>query len=798
MIVRNSKGEVEQFDPSKVSDKVKGLARFYPTIDPDVVIKDTIASMVDNMTTSQIDALSASVAESYGRYHPHYLMLAGNILATRLQQDNPSFEGSTDDLYDSGLISKAYYEKVIKYGYQLRSRLKDLDDIVRDEAIQDVLLVSNDMNYDYLAMNTLTGNKEGSMRLFKVSGKTVETPQYGLMRVAIDNSDTLDEALELYRELSEGNISLASPIWFNSGTVKGGKISCNLLTMLTDDPDSIDGILTTVNACSHLSAAAAGIGADITPVRSATTKIGTTGGYAAGIRPLLKMKESHALFFNQMDRRSGSWAMYLEPWHKDIFAFLKAGRPHTTETLRAQDLFYALWMNDLFMEKVASGDDDWYLFCPHQLKQIGIDLHSLYGEGFKEAYNKAILSGLGEKVSLSILRSEIATSVIESGKYYMLFKDEVNRKSMHSHIGPIYSSNLCAEIVQATTIDTIANCVLASYVVKNFISEDGSIDLPKLRVTSKVCVKLLNHIIDNNTYATPESKKGAITQRAMGIGIAGLADCYTMLGYNFDSDEARKLNVELFKAMYLTALEASNSMAKELGMPEGMEWEGSKYQQGILHCDQYPGLDNSMFDEVRESIKLYGLYNTMFLACMPTASSANVANVTESFEPIKSLLYTKEIDGAKYTMVNKDFVADCEKYGIWSKELSDKLMQNKGILDFDLLSFIRWANPTDTDLQHGYIDHVLKAKYRTAYEKGMNKAIQVQAAERQPYVDQTQSMNLFTSVATESSYWAAMVAGWKMKLKTGCYYLRTRSVGETDKGLVMQEGAVCGIGGCEV
>jgi ribonucleoside-diphosphate reductase alpha subunit len=463
-------------------------------------------------------------------------------------------------------------------------------------------------------------------------------------------------------------------------------------------------------------------------------------------------------------------------------------------------------MNDLFMEKLIEGDDDWYLFCPHDLMKIGIDLHDAWGEEFKVLYNQAVEAGIGKLVSLSSLASEIAVSVIESGKYYMLFKDEINSKSMHSHMGTIKSSNLCTEVVQYTDTYTVANCVLISLVLPNFIDEQGSILLNKMRKSVKIGVGMLNHIIDNNNFLTPESEKGAIEQRALGIGVAGLADCYTSLGYPFQSDEANELNKGLFQSLYLSALEASCSMAREKGLPSGMRWEASKYSKGLLHCDQYiddergtfTEEDAKAFDEVRKDIMEYGLYNTLFIAPMPTASSSNVAGVIESFEPIKSLLYTREIDGVKYTIINKQFVKDCEGLDIWSKALSDDLLRNGGILEgVDLAKYLS-ANPMVDDRERVNIESKLRKIYKTAYEKGMNRSIQIQARDRLPYVDQSQSMNLFTTSTSESTYWSMMVAGWKMGLKTGCYYLRSQSKGKADQGLVLQEGSACGIGGCEV
>lgn len=791
MYVINSLGNKEQFSPEKVVDKlnqlVEGLAIY---VDPDLVAQKTIAQMVDGMTTKDIDYLSASVAESYGIKDPDYLSLGGRILAKRLQQDNPSFIDSTVKLYEAGYLSDSYYHKVLAYN--------------KDNSIESIIDHSADFKFNYMAMRTLIGNSGKGARLLSVNGVTVETPQYMFMRCAIHCTNTYQEAINIYKDYSSLLISLPSPVMFNSGTKTASLISCNLVSPLRDnvlghtnsDPDSLEGMHKTYYQLSKLSSRSAGLGFNITPYRSKKTNISTSGGKAAGLLKQLKVEEALMSTYNQSGKRAGSMAVYIEPWHKDFLDVMKAARPHTEHSSRAMDLFYAVWMCDLFMKRLVEGNDEWYLFCPYELSKVGIDLNNLHNEKFEEAYNKAVSLGLGEKVSLKHIAEEIAVTCIEAGKPYMLFKDSVNRHNMQKHLGTIKSSNLCAETVQYTDDITVANCVLGSINLPMLVTKELTIDYKRFKTAVRNLVFSLNHICNINDYPTEEAYKGGSTQRALGIGVVGLTDLFVKLGISFDSEAAKTINKQLFKDLYKFSVEASIEYAKQYG-----GFHNTPYSEGELAFDSYHVHDirPDEWKYIRENAKQYGIANTLLIALMPTASSGNIVDSEACFEPYKHLIYNKDIEGNRYLVVNKYLYKDLRKAGIMSNNLINDIIANGGTIDgLDLLKHIDKPDQETIDKAN----HISKL-YRSAYSQGMNKAIIDLAADRQPFVDQSQSMNLFTKSRDISTFWSMIVYGWKKELKTGMYYLRTLSETKADQSLAIQpinvqSNNVCENGGCEV
>lgn len=738
MQVVKRNGNKIDFNPNKILTRIKKQSEGLKINADEVFIKVT-QGLADNMTTNQLDDLISVVAESLAMNHPDYSIFAANIAITKLHKETEdSFMKATKKMYNAGLLNETYYNKV-----------KENIDL-----IESVINYKRDFRFDYFGWSSLK-----DIYLLKNSdGSILERPQHMYVRVALMITNTPEDFIEKYDDLSLQRESPATPIKINIGTNIGQIASCNLSII---PEDSTEGLLNMLNRISISSSKAEGIGLAVSNIRSKETNVGNSNGKSGGILKYLKIVNEALRFWNQRGKRPGSCAVYIEPWHKDIYDVLDIRKKTGDENLRARDLFSALWIPNNFMKAVEE-NGDWYLFCPHDIKKAGLKpFYEIYGKEYEEEYNKAVEMGLGTKIKAHDLWLKIIESQIETGMPYMCFKDHANEKSNQKNMGVIHSSNLCSEIMEVTDAKTTAICTLTSIPVQKFVI-DGEYNFEELGRVTRSITKSLNIAIDVNEYSTEEGRKGGLEQRALGIGIQGLADVFALLKLKFTSEESRKLNKDIFETIYFNALRQSCDLAKETGLTyDG--YEGSPLSEGIFQWQMWGLKDedlSGMFDwkQLRKDIKKYGVRNSLVTTCPPTASSARVIGSNEAFEPFTSNLYVRKVTGGEFAMVNKHLVRDLEAQGLWNRDILNELIAYEGSVQ---------NIPS--------LDEETKERYKTVWEISQKALIEM-SADRAPFVDQSQSLNIFFATPTVGKLTTSHTLAWKLGLKTGQYYLRSQPV----------------------
>jgi ribonucleoside-diphosphate reductase alpha chain len=616
------------------------------------------------------------------------------------------------------------------------------------------------------------------------SGKTIERPQHMYMRVAIWVTKSFEQAVEYYKSLSSQLISPATPIMINAGTKVPQLASC---VLHFNDSDSREGLLNTMRDISTYSSDAAGIGLSMSNIRSKESRITSSGGFAGGLLKYLKIVNESLRFFNQQGRRPGSAAIYLEPWHKDIFDLLDIKKNTGAEELRARDLFTALWIPDNFMNAVKN-NGDWYLFCPNDIKKAGIKaLQECYGEEYEENYNKAVALGIGKKTKAQEIWSKIIESQIETGVPYLCSKDNANKKTNHQNIGVIKQSNLCNEIYQYTDENTTAICTLSSMVLKNFI-KDGVFNHQLLYEETRKVVRALNKVVDINNYSTEKGNKGGREQRAIAIGTQGLADVFYLMDYIFTSDEAKKLNKDIFETIYFAAITESCHLCKSEEYKPYDFFNGSPMSEGVFQFDMW-GLKEGELSgrwnwvSLKEEVKDYGVCNSLFTAQMPVASSAKITGSYEMTEPAHSAIFNRRVVGGEIMIVNKYLINDFEKLGIWGEDLKNEIILNEGSVQG--INFNNYLDPEDRQYNKKVkrIEHLIP-KYKTIWEISQKELIEM-AADRAPFIDQSQSMNIYMGNPSLSKISSSHFYGWEKGLKTLCYYVRTKAISTGAKHLAV-------------
>ena len=647
--------------------------------------------------------------------------------------------------------------------------------------INSIINHDNDYNFDYFAWRSLQ-----EMYLLKTpQGKVIERPQHMYMRVALWVTNTFEEAVDYYQSLSNQLVSKATPIMINAGTKVPQLASC---VLHYNNSDSREGLLQSFNDISTYSSDAAGIGLCMSNIRSKESRINSSGGFAGGLLKYLKIVNEGLRFFNQQGRRPGSAAIYLEPWHKDIMDLLEIKKNTGAEELRARDLFTALWIPDNFMNAVRN-NSDWYLFCPNDIVKSGIKpLQECFGDEYEENYNKAVQMGLGKKVSAQNIWNKIIESQVETGVPYLCSKDSANRKTNHQNIGVIKQSNLCNEIYQYTDEETTAICTLSSMVLKNFIV-GGKFDYQLLFNEVRKVVRALNNVIDKNNYSTEKGLKGGLEQRAIAIGTQGLADVFYLMDYIFTSEEAKKLNKNIFETIYLAAITESNQLCKDGKYKPYKFFEGSPMSKGVFQFDMWGLKDTELFwpeskwMELKDSVEKYGVCNSLFTAQMPVASSAKITGSFEMTEPAHSALFNRRVVGGEIMIVNKYLISDFEKLGVWCEDLKNEIIINEGSIQN--INFNTYLDVEDKNHSKKVerIEHLID-KYKTIWEISQKELINM-AADRAPFVDQSQSMNIYMSNPTLSKISSSHFHSWEKGLKTLCYYVRTKAISTGAKHLAV-------------
>ena len=647
--IKKRGGEEVSFNPQKIYNRVKRAAKGLSVNSDEIFIKVITSVPTEGLiTTKELDKLVYEIAASYTGSHHDYSRLASSVaISSYHKETNESFSETMNLLYGYGIINEILIDTINKYGAE------NIDNVINHE---------NDYNFDYFAWRSLQ-----EMYLLKTpSGVAVERPQHMYMRVALWVTKSFEEAVEYYQSLSQQLISPATPIMINAGTKVPQLASC---VLHYNNADSRDGLLGTMRDISTFSSDAAGIGLAMSNIRSKESRISTSGGYAGGLLKYLKIVNESLRFFNQQGRRPGSAAIYLEPWHKDIFDLLDIKKNTGAEELRARDLFTALWLPDNFMKAVET-NGDWYLFCPNDIIKAGIKpLQECYGQEYENNYNRAVQLGLGKKTKAQEIWNKIIESQVETGVPYLLAKDSVNSKSNHQNIGVVKQSNLCAEIVQYTDEETTAICTLSSMVLKNFI-KDGKFDFKLLHDETRKVVRALNKVVDVNNYSTEKGRKGGMEQRAIAIGTQGLADVFYLMDYIFTSPEARQLNKDIFETIYYAALCASRDLAAVDGAYES--YKGSPISKGEFQFNMWGVSEDELsgnwdWKKLRSEIAKVGVRNSLLLAPMPTASTSQILGNNECFEPYTSNIYTRRVLSGEFIVVNKHLLEDLVQLGLWNE-----------------------------------------------------------------------------------------------------------------------------------
>jgi len=745
VIKRDGRKEAVKFD--KVTARIQKLAYgLSEHVDTFIVAQKTIEGIYDGVTSTVLDNLAAEIAASLTTRHPDYALLASRIAVSNLHKNTKkSFSETMKDLYN-------YVDP--KTNQKAPLLADDVFHIVWEnrELLDSSIIYDRDFGYDYFGFKTLEKSY-----LLKLQGHVAERPQHMLMRVAIGiHKEDVEAAIETYNLMSERWFTHATPTLFNSGTPKPQLSSCFLLMM---EDDSIDGIYNTLKNCAKISQSAGGIGLSMHNIRATGSYIRGTNGTSNGIVPMLRVFNDTARYVDQGGgKRKGSFAIYLEPWHADIFDFLELKKNHGKEELRARDLFYALWISDLFMNRVES-DGEWSLFCPNEAPGLG----DCYGKAFEELYTRYEQEGRARKtIKAQELWFAILESQIETGTPYMLYKDACNEKSNQKNLGTIKSSNLCTEIIEYTAKDEIAVCNLASIALPRFVI-NGAFDHQKLFDITYVVTKNLNKVIDINYYPVEATRKSNMRHRPIGIGVQGLADAFIMMRYPFESDEAKQLNKEIHETIYYAAMTASKDLAKRDGTYE--TYEGSPVSQGIFQFDMWNVTPSSRWewDVLREEVKKYGVRNSLLLAPMPTASTSQILGNNECFEPYTSNIYTRRVLSGEFPIVNKHLLKDLVKLGMWDDSMKNKIIAANGSVQ---------SIPE--------IPQELKEIYKTVWEIKQRSLIDM-AADRGAFICQSQSLNMFIDNPNFAKLTSMHFYAWKKGLKTGMYYLRSKSAADAIK-----------------
>ena len=742
VIKRDGRKEPIMFD--KITARVRKLCYgLNPMVDPVRVAMSVIEGLYDGVTTSELDNLAAEIAASMTTTHPDYTQLAARISVSNLHKNTKkSFTETMHDLY-------TYVNPRTNKKAPLLS--DEVYDIIQKNAdfLDSSIIYNRDFGYDYFGFKTLERSY-----LLKLNGRIVERPQHMLMRVAVGiHLDDMDAVIDTYELMSKKYFTHATPTLFNSGTPKPQMSSCFLLTM---KDDSIDGIYDTLKQTAKISQSAGGIGLSIHNIRATGSYIAGTNGTSNGIVPMLRVFNDTARYVDQGGgKRKGSFAIYVEPWHADIYDFLDLKKNHGKEEMRARDLFYAMWTPDLFMKRVEE-DTDWTLMCPNECP----GLYDCHGDEFDALYLQYEAEGKGRKtVRARELWEKILESQIETGTPYMLYKDSANRKSNQKNLGTIRSSNLCTEILEYTAPDEVAVCNLASIALPMFV-KDGAFDHEELfKVTVRV-TKNLNRVIDRNYYPVPEAENSNFRHRPVGLGVQGLADAFIKLRLPFTSEEAKQLNQDIFETIYFAAVTASMEEAQADGPYE--TYEGSPISQGEFQYNLWGISDEELsgrwdWKALREKVLEHGVRNSLLVAPMPTASTSQILGNNECFEPYTSNIYTRRVLSGEFIVVNKHLLEDLVQLGLWNEDMKQALMMNNGsVQDIDGI-------PED-----------LKELYKTVWEMSMKDIIDM-SRQRGYFIDQSQSLNLFMEGATMAKLTSMHFYAWKSGLKTGMYYLRTKA-----------------------
>ena len=765
--IKKRNGEDVSFNPQKIYNRVKRAAKGLNVNSDEIFIKVITSVPTEGLiTTKELDKLVYEIAAAYTGSHHDYSRLASSVaISSYHKETNPSFSETISELHSHGIINDLLIETIQKYGE------KNIDEIINH---------NKDYNFDYFAWRSLQ-----EMYLLKTpQGKVVERPQHMYMRVALWVTNSFEEAVEYYNSLSNQLISPATPIIINSGSKVPQLASC---VLHYNNSDSRNGLLETLNDISTYSSDAAGIGLSMSNIRSKESRISTSGGHSGGLLKYLKIVNESLRFFNQQGRRPGSAAIYIEPWHKDVMYLLEIKKNTGAEELRARDLFTALWIPDNFMRAVKDSTD-WYLFCPNDIIKAGIKpLQECYGDEYENNYNMAVELGLGKKVKAQDVWTKIVESQVETGVPYLCSKDSANKKTNHQNIGVIKQSNLCNEIYQYTDEKTTAICTLSSMVLKNFI-EKGEFDFNLLYDEVRKVVRALNKVININRYSTEKGKKGGLDQRAIAIGTQGLADVFYLMDYIFTSEEAKKLNKAIFETIYFAAITESNKLCMEGKYEPYVHFKGSPMSKGVFQFDMWGLNEDDLsgrwpWNDLKQNVKNYGVCNSLFTAQMPVASSAKITGSFEMTEPAHSALFNRRVVGGEIMIVNKYLINDFEKIGIWSEELKNEIILNEGSIQN-----INFNNHLDTE-DKNYTKKVkrieyLISKYKTIWEISQKELINM-AADRAPFIDQSQSMNIYMANPTLSKITSSHFHSWEKGLKTLCYYVRTKAISTGAKHLAV-------------
>ncbi len=742
VIKRDGRREPVMFD--KITSRVRKLCYgLNELVDPVKVAMRVIEGLYDGVTTSELDNLAAEIAATMTVTHPDYAKLAARISVSNLHKNTKkSFSEVMTDLYkyvnprtgkNAPLLSDEVYKVIMDNADELDS----------------TIIYNRDFGYDYFGFKTLERSY-----LLKLNGQIAERPQHMLMRVSVGiHLHDLEAAKETYELMSKKFFTHATPTLFNSGTPKPQMSSCFLLAM---KDDSIDGIYDTLKQTAKISQSAGGIGLSIHNIRATGSYIAGTNGTSNGIVPMLRVFNDTARYVDQGGgKRKGSFAIYVEPWHADIFDFLDLKKNHGKEEMRARDLFYAMWIPDLFMKRVQE-DGPWTLMCPNECP----GLFDTYGEDFEKKYQEYEAQDKGRKtIKARDLWEKILESQIETGTPYMLYKDAANRKSNQKNLGTIRSSNLCTEILEYTSEDEVAVCNLASIALPMFV-KNGEFDHKALFKVTKRVTKNLNRVIDRNFYPVPEAQNSNFRHRPVGLGVQGLADTFIMLRLPFTSDEAKKLNQEIFETLYFAAVTASMEEAKADGPYE--TYKGSPISEGEFQYNLWGIKDDELsgrwdWAKLRKDVKKNGVRNSLLVAPMPTASTSQILGNNEAFEPYTSNIYTRRVLSGEFIVVNKHLLEDLVQLGLWNDDLKQEIMRANGsIQGIDI------------------IPQELKELYKTVWELSMKDIIDM-SRHRGYFIDQSQSLNLFMENANYAKLTSMHFYAWKNGLKTGMYYLRTKS-----------------------
>lgn len=754
VVKRNGKMESVKFD--KVTARLEKLSySLSPIVSVIDVAKKTISGIYEGVATTELDNLAAETAASLTITHPDYAILASRIAVSNLHKNTvKSFSATMRKLHQ-------YVDEAS--GKKLPLIADDVMQIIEEHAdlLDSTIIYDRDYAFDYFGFKTLEKSY-----LMRIEGKVAERPQHMYMRVAVGiHKNDIDSAIKTYHLMSERWFTHATPTLFNAGTPKPQMSSCFLLTM---KEDSIDGIYDTLKQTAKISQSAGGIGLAIHNVRATGSYIGGTNGTSNGIIPMLKVFNDTARYVDQGGgKRKGAFAIYLEPWHADVFDFLDLRKNHGKEEMRARDLFYALWICDLFMKRVEA-NENWSLFCPNEAP----GLSECWGENFEQLYTKYEAEGKARKtVKAQELWFKILESQIETGTPYLLYKDAANGKSNQQNLGTIKSSNLCTEILEYTSPDEVAVCNLASLALPRFVI-DGKFDHQKLYEVAYQVTKNLNAVIDHNYYPIEEARNSNMKHRPIGLGVQGLADVFIMLRLPFESDLAKLLNKNIFETLYFAAMTASKDLAKEQGAYE--TFEGSPLSKGIFQFDMWGVTPSDRWDweSLRSEVKEHGARNSLLVAPMPTASTSQIFGNNECFEPYTSNIYSRRVLSGEFIIVNKHLLKDLVTLGLWNNSMKNRIIASNGSIQ-----------------QIDEIPADIKELYKTVWEIKQRTLIDM-AADRGAYICQSQSLNLFVDSPTTSKLTSMHFYAWKKGLKTGMYYLRSQAATQAVQFTVEKQGTL--------